>query len=393
MRQKPSGFCLNPLYILKASDRMKRIGLYIHIPFCVKKCNYCDFYSVSCTTEAMTKYVNDTINTIEYWKNKLSKDTVIDTIYFGGGTPSVLGNELLLKLLNSIYKNFKVCDNTESTIEVNPKSLLKLNLNELKDNGINRISMGLQTSDDEELKILGRSHTRYDALKAIEYIKKSKINNFSLDVITGIPLQTLDSLNKTLEFCIDSNPTHISTYMLKVEENTQFYKNKDVYAFADEDTHADFYEFTSKKLTESGYRHYEISNFCRNDLISRHNTKYWLLEDYLGIGPSAHSMIDGKRFFYPRTLTEYNPENIIFESEGKTPDEYIMLSLRTDFGFDFNTYKTEFGRSLSQKFINEIKKLQKADLISPTKNGFRLTNKGFLLSNTIITILLKSESL
>ncbi len=389
------GFLPQPLFIDFRKDVkfLKKLGLYIHIPFCIKKCNYCDFYSVACITDVMEKYVDDTIKALGFWKAKISSDTIIDTIYFGGGTPSVLGDNLILKLLTAIYSIYNVDTNPEITLEVNPNSILNLNLCTLKYNGLNRISMGLQSSNDDELNILGRLHTQHDALRAVDHIHSSGISNFSLDVMTGIPLQTFDSLSKTLDFCFDSGASHISTYLLKIEENTPFYIYKNNYSFADDEQQADFYEFTAQKLTDNGFRHYEISNFCKNNLISRHNTKYWLLEDYLGLGPSAHSMIDGKRFYYPRSIDEYNAENIIFESVGKTPEEYIMLSLRTDFGFDFNTYKNEFGLIPSEKFTNELAKLSNAGLILYTKNGFRLTSKGFLLSNTIISMLLESENL
>ncbi|MBE6737124.1 MAG: radical SAM family heme chaperone HemW [Ruminococcaceae bacterium] len=372
---------------------MKQLGLYIHIPFCVRKCNYCDFYSVEINHESIDKYISNTLNALEYWKNKIDNNIIVDTIYFGGGTPSVLSDSQILILLEGIYNNFKIANNPEITIEVNPKSVTKLNLKSLKHNGINRISMGLQSSIDEELIILGRLHTKYDAQKAIDYINKSGIFNYSLDVMTGIPLQTIESLNKTIDFCINNKAPHISTYMLKIEKNTPFYENKDKYPFASEDTQADYYEFISKKLSDNGYRHYEISNFCKNDLISRHNTKYWLLEDYLGIGPSAHSMINGKRFYYPRSLKEFTPDNIIFESEGKTAYEYIMLSLRTDFGFKYDNYFKEHNKIPSKRFMNTIKILSEAGFIICNQDGFKLTDKGFLLSNSIISILLDEECL
>ena len=367
---------------------MKNLGLYIHIPFCVKKCNYCDFYSISGNNEMYKKYIDNTISELKLWKKKIDPNTEVDTIYFGGGTPSVIGSELLSKLLHSATSVFNVSSDAEITMEANPNSITTLDLSLLTSFGLNRISMGLQTANDEELKILGRSHTKDDTLKAIEHIKSSGINNFSLDVMTGIPLQTEESLNSTLDFCINSQAEHISTYMLKIEKNTPFYNNAENYKFADDDTHADLYEFTCKKLKDNGYRHYEISNFCKNDKVSRHNMKYWLLQDYLGIGPSAHSMVDNKRFFYPRSIKDFENHKIIFESEGNTPQEYLMLSLRTDSGLDYKTLKEKFGVTVNAEFTHEVEKLEKFGLIANNSNTLKLTEKGFLLSNTIISQLL-----
>ncbi len=369
---------------------MNTVGLYIHIPFCVRKCNYCDFYSVKSTENLMDEYVSELIKGLKRWSEKIS-DGFVDTVYFGGGTPSVLGTERINRILQSVYENFNVTSDCEITIEVNPNSTDMLDFTSLRLNGINRISMGLQSADDEELKLLGRLHTISDVKITIDSIYKSGIGNFSLDVMLGIPLQTYDSLGRTLEFCIESGATHISTYMLKIEENTPFYYNKKNYTFADDDLQADFYEFTAKKLRDNGFRHYEISNFCRDNLISKHNMKYWLLDDYIGIGPSAHSLFEGKRFYYPRSLEGFYDNNLMFESDGHTPEEYIMLSLRTDIGFDFKKYKELFNLIPTESLISEAKKLEKLGLIIVTEDYLKLTEKGFLLSNSVISRLLNTE--
>ena len=372
---------------------MQKLGLYIHIPFCVKKCNYCDFYSVRSTDENMTEYVKTIIRSFDYWKHNLPYSPIVDTVYLGGGTPSILGTDLLSEILDSVSKHYTLDHNTEITLECNPNSLINLDLFSLKSLGLNRISMGLQSSNDNELKVLGRSHTTATAVKAIDTIHKSGIKNFSLDVMTGIPLQTFESLSDTIDFCLDSGATHISTYMLKIEENTLFYKKRNLYNFADDDTHADFYEFTCNKLKNNDFRHYEISNFCKNNMIPHHNMKYWQLDDYLGIGPSAHSMINNKRFFYPRTLKEYSPENYIYDSEGKTPEEFIMLSLRTDIGFDYNEFESIFHKKLSDEFNSKVLMFSKMGLIKQNSNSFSLTEMGFLVSNTIISQLIESTYL
>ena len=366
---------------------IKSIGLYLHIPFCVKKCNYCDFYSVKCSNELMDEYVKHLEKNIHLWAMKLH-DRTVDTIYFGGGTPSVLGTSRILRILEYIRSSFNLAEDCEISIEVNPNSTDELDFFSLKKGGINRVSMGLQSADDNELKLLGRMHTAADAENSINALHKSGIDNFSLDVMLGIPLQTYDSLGRTLDFCIDSGATHISTYMLKIEENTPFYHNKEQLVFADDDLQADLYEFTTKKLKSNGFRHYEISNFCRTHMISRHNMKYWMLDDYLGIGPSAHSMIDNKRFYYDRSFDEFYNNHIVFESEGGTPEEYLMLSLRTDYGFNYEKYKELFKTELPQCVIDEVRNLEKLGLINISDKGFALSEKGFLLSNSVIYRLL-----
>lgn len=369
---------------------MHPIGLYIHIPFCVKKCNYCDFFSIKSTEAEMDLYTENLINSINDWSKRLN-GRCVDTVYFGGGTPSVMGTSRINRILSVVTKCFNVTENVEITIEVNPNSTDKLDFSSLRHNGINRISMGLQTSNNEELRLLGRSHTKADASYTIDRIHSSGISNISLDVMLGIPLQTFDSLSGTLDFCINSGATHISTYMLKIEENTPFYKNKDKYTFADDDMQADLYEHTCKQLSSVDFRHYEISNFCKGDYVSRHNMKYWLLDDYVGIGPSAHSLLDGKRYYYPRSFQQFYNNNLIFESEGHTVEEYIMLSLRTDKGFDFSKFKELFNLSPSDKFINEARNLEKLGLVYLDENSVSLTEKGYLVSNAIIMRFLNTE--
>lgn len=363
---------------------MKPLGIYIHIPFCIKKCNYCDFYSISGNTDAYSHYIKAVKNSIDYWKN-IILNRPIDTIYIGGGTPSLLGTKLLSELISSIKDTFSVQQNAEITIEANPNSVLTLDLKHLVSIGLNRISMGLQSTNEEELKLLGRSHNHTDTCIAIEHIKDSGISNFSLDVMQGIPLQTINSLEKTLDFCIGTGATHISTYMLKIEKNTPFYHNRNNLMFADEDTVAQMYEFTCDKLKSNGFRHYEISNFCKSNNISRHNMKYWTLEDYIGVGPSAHSLLEGKRFYYTHDLKSFEKNELTFESEGNTLDEYVMLSLRTDNGLDIVQLQEYIGSEVPDKLLNVIYSLQKSKLLCYSDNKITLTSKGYLLSNSIIS--------
>lgn len=368
---------------------MNPVGVYIHIPFCIKKCNYCDFFSIKGNVDLYTQYVKTVINNLNYWKDKLHNKPV-DTIYIGGGTPSILGTKLLSKLISYVASAFNVLSDAEITIEVNPNSVNSLDLIYLKTTGVNRVSMGLQSSNDEELKLLGRSHNHSDTIKAIEHIIKSGINNFSLDVMQGIPLQTIESLDKTLDFCINTGATHISTYMLKIEKNTPFYKNPENLVFADEDTIAEMYEYTCNKLLKCGFRHYEISNFCKDNKISRHNMKYWTLDEYIGIGPSAHSLIKGERFYYPSDMKAFENNTILFESEGNTIEEFIMLSLRTDIGLDLIELQNVYKADITPRFINRVGALERNGFLTWRDNRIVLTEKGFLLSNSIISDIIEN---
>lgn len=366
---------------------MSTVGLYIHIPYCVRKCNYCDFYSLAGSDSSYDDYLGTLIRNLEFWSKKLH-NRIVDTIYIGGGTPSVLGTDRLCRILGNISELFNVANDAEITIEVNPNSTNLLDFSALHRAGVNRVSMGLQSADDEELRLLGRPHLLIDAQKTIERIKSGGISNFSLDVMLGIPQQNMASLSDTLDFCIESGASHISTYMLKIEKNTPFYLNADKYDFADEDLQADMYEFTSEYLKNHGFRHYEISNFCKDNKFSRHNMKYWQLDDYVGIGPSAHSMLDGSRFYYPRRIQDFADNQIVFESEGRTPDEYLMLSLRTDTGFSARKYKELFGLAVTADFVAEAAKLEKLGLLHQIDDSIVLTEKGFLVSNAVISQLL-----
>lgn len=367
---------------------MKNLGLYIHIPYCLKKCNYCDFFSITPhSSDAISEYIKTVITNLQKWREKLS-DYYIDTIHIGGGTPSLLSETDIYSLLNAVSNNYTLAEDLEITLEGNPNSFINLDINALKHSGINRISMGVQSINDDELKLLGRLHTADDAKKAVNKFINAGITNFSLDVMLGIPLQNEETLNNTLDFCIKSGASHISTYMLKIEENTPFYYNKDNLIFADSDTVADLYELTCKKLRQNGFRHYEISNFCKNDLISKHNMKYWMLDDYLGLGPSAHSMIESKRFFYPRDFASFESNTTIFESEGRSAEEYIMLSLRTDIGFNISVYEEMFQRKITDRFIQKVRLLSNSGMVTLKKHCVTLTDKGFLVSNAIISELI-----
>lgn len=371
----------------------KLLGLYIHIPFCDKKCPYCDFYSVNNNQELQDKYVNKIIQELQNWSQKIDK--TINTIYFGGGTPSLLKPDKIYKVLNFITQNFSILNNNlsnnlEVTIEVNPADYSYSDFQILKNMGINRVSVGAQSLDDQELQILGRRHNTKQILNTYYNIIKSGINNISFDFIIGLYTQNFEKLNNIINFCKNNKISHISTYLLKVEPNTQFFYNKNIKNFADSDICSDFYLHISENLKNIGYNHYEISNFALENKQSKHNLKYWNLDEYLGVGPSAHSFLDKKRFYYENNLYNFisNPK-IIYENNKNimydTPEEYIMLRLRLSDGINIQDFENKFGKNMLNKYINKLKKYQNFGLINFDENKISLNTNGFLLSNTIIS--------
>lgn len=357
---------------------IKPIGLYIHIPFCISKCNYCDFYSVKVTDSIKKDYVKALIKEIKQWGDSLSRP--IDTIYFGGGTPSLI-SEFLPEIMNAVKSAFCVLENAEITMEMNPadnsKEVLKFALKA----GINRLSIGAQSGDNNELKILGRRHTAEQTVETVKLARNLGFENISLDIMLGLPYSTPESLSKNLDFITGLNPEHISAYILKIEENTPFYKIYDSLNLPDEDKTADQYLQMCEYLESKDYEHYEISNFARKNRASRHNLKYWELEEYLGLGPAAHSFIDGKRFYYNRNLNEFiKGTSPLPDGEGGSEQERIMLGLRLNKGVEIIS---------NQRLAGKIQILERNGLLTLNRNRIVLTNKGMLLSNSIITEVLE----
>ena len=365
---------------------MQSLGVYLHIPFCDGKCNYCDFYSFKPKDNELDSYTDIMIKQVKAWSQKIN-NRVVDSVYFGGGTPSLLGTERLIRILSTILNSFKIAADCEITLEANPSSGSNLNFIELKNSGFNRVSLGMQSVIDKELKLLGRRHSKEDVINTIKKIKDSGIDNISLDVMLGIPEQTIDSLTKTLDFCISQNIKHISTYMLSIEPDTVFGRNRERYTFADDDLQAELYLKTTEHLKDNGFEHYEISNFCISNHRSRHNMRYWQLKEYLGLGPSAHSLINNKRFYYPESIDAFEINQIIADGEGRTAEEYIMLMLRTCDGINVSEYNDMFGE-IPLKTFTKAKFYKNLGYIEISDNSIKLTEKGFLLSNTIIADLI-----
>ena len=365
----------------------KSLGIYVHIPFCDGKCNYCDFYSFKAKADEYDVYTYQITKKIQKF-SELYTYKVVDTIYFGGGTPSVIGSDRIVKIIESIFKAFKIAVGCEITVEANPSSADNFDFSQLKLAGVNRVSLGMQSAVDEELKLLGRRHNRIDVINTVNRVIKSGIDNYSLDVMMGIPLQTKESLITTLEFCKNIEAPHISTYLLSVEPDTVFGRNFDKYKFADDDLQADLYSLCSDHLKSREYEHYEVSNFCKDNKFSRHNMRYWELKDYLGLGPSAHSLMDGKRFYYPRNILDFYDNKIIDDGVGNTTDEYIMLSLRTSKGIDIAELKLRLGGNLSEDFMRKIRVFSQQGYVEADDKSIKLTEKGFLMSNAIIAELI-----
>lgn len=366
---------------------MKNIGLYLHIPFCDGKCAYCDFFSKCGSQNDFDKYTENLCKAIENY-SKIYKRKV-DTIYFGGGTPSLLGSTRLCTILQSATKYFDVDKNAEITLECNPTSREQVDFAKLHKAGFNRLSIGLQSANDDELSILSRKHTANQAKHTVAMARKGGFTNISLDLMLCVPKQTKESLQRTIEFCKECDVEHISAYILKIEENTPFYKMKDSLSLFTDDEQADIYEFAVNQLSDYGYKQYEISNFAKVSFESKHNLKYWHDEEYIGLGPSAHSFVDGKRFYFPRNIESFYNNETVFESNGGYEDEYIMLALRLTEGLIFEKFEEKFGHELPKKICDRAKILQTQGLVEINKKSLSLTVKGFLVSNSIISHLLQ----
>ena len=370
----------------------KTLGIYIHVPFCLKKCPYCSFYSIPLNEELKGLYINALTESISFFGSKLKKEYVVDTLYFGGGTPSLLSKEDLFNIFSKIRENFYL-KNEEVTIEVNPCSADNIDFAFLRKLGINRLSIGLQSVNSEELKLLGRLHTNSQSINTIELAKKAGFNNISVDVMINIFNQSKKSLLNSLIFCHKTNIQHVSAYMLKIEKGTYFYENINKLNLKSEKTQSDFYLYTCKILKTLGFNQYEISNFSKPGFESKHNLKYWNLDEYLGIGPSAHSFLKGKRFYYENSLKKFliGEKPTIEQNNGNISleEEYVMLNLRLSKGLENTRYFGKFKRNIPAKYFSKAKIFENLGLLkTDKKNYIRLTSKGFLVSNKLISEIL-----
>ena len=358
------------------------LGLYIHIPFCQKKCNYCDFYSVVPTEDTRKRYIESLVAEIKKWGERTARP--IDTMYIGGGTPSLLSEAELSAILGAVRNGFNLLDNAEITVEVNPGDNLENFLKYAVSLGVNRVSIGVQSCLENELCTLGRRHTANDAKKAVAMARNIGINNISADIMLGLPDSTLDTLKKSIDGVLCLETEHISAYILKVEKGTPFYKMP--LNIPDDDKTAEQYVFLCESMKNAGYEHYEISNFAKPGYQSRHNNRYWKQEEYIGIGPSAHSFFKGDRFYYERDIDSFiKCAEVILDGTGGDEAEYIMLSLRLASGLNFNEYIEKFKKPISNQIIDKAKHFEKHGLCTVSNKGISLTAKGMLVSNTIIS--------
>lgn len=366
----------------------KPLGLYLHIPFCAKKCAYCDFYSAFAGEEALDNYTEGLISQIKNWGGRLCRP-LVDTVYLGGGTPSLLG-ERIIPLIRAVKESFCLAETKEITLELNPAGDCESRLAAAKKAGVNRLSVGAQSGDNVMLSLLGRTHTSDDTLKTVKAARALGFDNISLDLMIGLPDSDLTTLKADLDFVLSAKPDHISAYILKLEENTLFYKKRDTLNLPDGDETAEQYLFMCRYLEEKGFSHYEISNFARQGSLGKHNLKYWRCEEYLGIGPSAHSFVGGERFYYPRDSRAFlRGEPPVSDGKGGGEEEYIMLALRLKEGLCFDKYRERFGKDLPDAVKKAALPLKGVGLLNINADRISLTDRGMLLSNSIITNLLE----
>ena len=369
-----------------------KLGVYIHIPFCKKKCNYCDFCSFPDRLDEIPLYVAELCRRISEF-SKTHGRVAVDTVYFGGGTPTLMDAESFRVLMETLQESFEICDGAEISVECNPATIEKDGLSELRTLGINRLSIGLQSANDDELLLLGRVHTWTDFLNTYFAAREVGFDNISVDLMYGIPDQTLKSFSDTLGEVIRLSPEHISAYGLKIEENTEFYKNFDAYKFPSSDEQAEFYEFCCKRLFESGYNRYEISNFSKCGYESKHNLKYWHLDDYIGFGVAAHSCFGGERFGNSNDYSAFlrkedicNERRIISQKERIT--EYVMLGLRLECGISFSEFEALSGRKFKDVYPL-VDGFVKMGFMRESEDRIAFLTKGFLVSNTILSQVLE----
>lgn len=367
------------------------LGLYIHIPFCKAKCAYCDFYSLAHSEEKMDAYMAALLRHLEEVAPRAA-GMQVDTVYFGGGTPSYLGAARLCRILQTVLRRYGVTRDAEITLEANPDSAGDWKeLRRLRRAGFNRLSLGVQSTDDALLRRIGRVHTYEQVQQAVKAARQAKFTNLSLDLIYGLPGQTMEDWQRTLADAVALGPEHLSCYGLKLEEGTPLWQQRQTLTLPDDDAQADMYLYTVAALGEMGYEQYEISNFAKPGKASRHNLKYWNMEEYAGFGPGAHSDFGGVRYGYVRDIDSYIAGRLVLsESENDSTlardYEYVMLSLRTAAGIDRQTFEKRY-RQRFQPMEALFEQYEKAGLALPTGGGWRLTPKGFLVSNSIIAAL------
>lgn len=377
----------------------EKLGVYVHIPFCRSKCDYCDFYSLAGREDRMDDYLKALIAHMKE-TGPLTKGSQVDTVYFGGGTPSYFGEKRLRELLRTIAKRFDLAKDAEITVECNPDSVNLKMLQTLRKAGANRISLGVQSAHPCELSNLHRPHDFEQVKEAVKAIRAAKFKNLSLDLIYGLPGQDMAGWQDTVEQVLALEPEHLSCYGLKVEPGTPL-DDRVVRGekLPDDDDQADMYLWMVERLGEAGYKQYEISNFARAGFQSRHNLKYWMGRPYIGFGPGAHSDFGGRRYSFVRDLERYitgvlGGGAVIDESElipqRERGSEYLMLRLRTTRGIEEWEYRREFFMNFDP-IEQKLEEYEHRGWAERHDRRWNLTAKGFLVSNQLIGELLSIQ--
>ena len=372
----------------------KALGLYLHIPFCVQKCNYCDFLSFGGSDQKdQADYIEALINEIKYYGKIYRNIYYVDTIFIGGGTPSLIESSLIAKLVSAIKENFQIDENAEFTIESNPKTLTREKLKTYIDSGINRLSIGAQSLDERLLHFMGRVHSKEDILSNFKLARECGFQNINLDLMFAVPEQTKETWANTLEKAMEMGPEHISFYSLQIEEETPFFqmfREGRLKETSDELDRA-MYHGALSQLENRGYLHYEISNAAKAGYQCRHNLRYWSLEDYLGLGLGAHSYLDGIRFSNVKDLREYvvvskngSVEWSHINSREENISEYLFTGMRKMQGISLDDFRRRFGMNLESLYGDILEKYQEQKLIKIMDGNLRFTKNGIDISNRVL---------
>ena len=375
------------------------LGLYLHIPFCRSKCDYCDFYSLAGREDRMDDYQKALLcHVVE--SGVVARNYPVDSLYIGGGTPTWYGEKRLLELLRTVKRHFSMTKDVEVTLEANPDSVDEKMLRRLRRAGVNRISMGMQSGSDEELRSIHRPHTYQQVVDAVTAVRSAKIRNLNLDLIYGLPGQTEESWHETVEKAVSLSPEHLSCYGLTVEEGTPLAQRvARGEQLPDEDQQAALYLWTVERLAQAGYQQYEISNFSKQGYMSRHNLKYWMGRPYMGLGAAAHSDFGGRRFSFVSDLDAYiqgmlSGDEVVDESEQITRrergSEYLMLRLRTVHGIDEWEYRREYMMNFDP-IEAKMCEFEQKGWARRRGRRWQFTPEGFLLSNQLIGQLLELQ--
>lgn len=366
-------------------------GIYIHIPFCKSKCAYCNFFSLASESK-INDYVEALKKEIVLRKNYLGGETV-KTIYFGGGTPSLLSVKNIEEILELLNKNYEIIPNPEITLEINPDTIDREKMSSLKKIGVNRMSVGIQSFDDEDLRYLGRRHDSRHAMQVLEDLKQTDFEKITLDLIYGMPTLTEEKWNKNLDIFFSTGITHLSAYALTVEPKTilgQRIEKGELQSVSEEET-IRHYNILVERTKENDFEHYEISNFAKEGFRSQHNSIYWRDEKYLGLGPSAHSYDGNSRQWNISNLTKYiqlvGDAELFYEKEILSTEdkfnEYVMTSLRTSWGCDIEKIERDYGKSYAHHFLKNIKKYLENGEMLKENNTYSLSEEGKLFADGI----------